>query len=84
MNAQAVVGAGWSFGRSTNSPFTHTAPARTNATRCGALAARHQALGRLDQLERDRHRLAASLPLVTFLRCQAVAKTDSIGFVVSR
>ena len=39
-----------SSGRSTSLPFSKVAPARTSATRCGALTARQRGLSSLDQL----------------------------------
>ena len=80
--ASSVVG---SSGRSTSLPLSNRAPARTSATRWGALTAR----------QRD---CAASIslnamaipaprdpgPLVILLRLRTVEKVDSIGFVVLR
>ena len=65
-------------------PFSKVAPARTRATRCGALMARHLACA--DSMSLNAIAIPAARepgPLVTRCRSRTVAKVDSIGFVGS-
>src|SRR3954464_4153232 len=74
----------WS-GRSTSLPFSKRAPARTRATRCGALTARQRdwaASMSLNAIATPAAREPG--PLVTRCRSRTVAKVDSIGLVVRR
>jgi hypothetical protein len=74
-----------SSGRSTRMPRSNRAPARTSATRWGAITARQRAWADSTSLKTIA-RAAAALPapLVTFVRSRTVANVDSIGFVVRR
>jgi hypothetical protein len=71
--------------RSTSLPFLKTAPARTRATRWGALTARQRAWAASMSLNAMASP-AAFEPgsLVTLVRWRTVAKVDSIGLVVRR
>ena len=61
------------------------APARTRATRCGALTARQRSCADSISLNAIASPAAREPgPLVTFVRCLTVAKVDSIGLVVRR
>ena len=75
-----------SSGRSTSLPFSMVAPARTWATRCGALTARQQAWAGSMSLNALATPAAALEPgpLVTRWRSLTVAKVDSIGLVLRR
>src|SRR6476620_2868997 len=74
-----------SSGRSTSLPFSNFAPARTSATRWGALTARQRDWAASISLWPWRFQLPASPGLlVILLRFRTVAKVDSIGFVVLR
>src|ERR1700684_3841351 len=82
---QAAWGGASSPGRSTSLPLTKTAPARTRATRCGALTARHRSWR--DSISLKPMATAAARepgPLVILVRCLTVANLDSIGLVVHR
>ena len=66
-------------------PFSNLAPARTSATRWGALMARQRAWA--DSMSLNAIAIPAARepgPLVTRWRNLTVAKVDSIGFVVRR
>jgi hypothetical protein len=66
-------------------PLMKVAPARTRATRWGALTARQRSCA--DSISLNAMASPAARepgPLVTLVRCRTVAKADSIGFVVRR
>ena len=66
-------------------PFSKRAPARTSATRWGALTARQRAWAASMSLNAIATPAALEPgPLVTRCRSRTVAKVDSIGFVVRR
>ena len=63
-------------------PPVKVAPARTRATRWGALTARHRSCA--DSISLNAMASPAARdpgPLVTLVRCRTVAKVDSIGLV---
>src|SRR5664280_1120346 len=69
-----------SVGRSTSLPLRKVAPARTRATRCGALTARQRrwaASMSLNAIASPAPREPG--PLVTLVPCRTVAKVDSMG-----
>src|SRR3954463_15065400 len=68
--------------RSTRWPRSKRAPARTRATRGGALTARQRVWAASISLNAIARPAALEPgPLVTLVRCRTVAKVDSIGFV---
>ena len=70
---------GWSSGRSTSLPASKRAPARTRATRWGALTTRQRAWAASMSLNAIASPAAFEPgPLVTLVRCRTVAKVDSI------
>ena len=74
-----------SVGRSTSLPLEKVAPARTRATRCGALTARQRLWAASMSLNAIASPAAREPgPLVTFVRSRTVENVDSIGFVVRR
>src|SRR5262249_22061886 len=79
------LGLGVPPGRSTSLPLTKVAPARTRATRWGALTARQRAWADSMSLKAMASP-AAREPglLVTLVRWRTVAKVDSIGLAVRR
>ncbi len=80
----AAVAASWAA-RSTRWPRSKRAPARTRATRCGALTARQRACAASMSLNAIARPAAFEPgPLVSLVRCRTVAKVDSIGLVVRR
>ena len=72
-------------GRSASFPLMKVAPARTSATRCGALTMRQWSCA--DSISLNAMASPAARdpgPLVILVRCRTVAKVDSIGLVVRR
>ena len=66
-------------------PLMNVAPARTSATRCGALTARQRAWAASMSLNAIASPAAREPgPRVILVRCRTVANVDSIGFVVRR
>src|SRR6266849_8940219 len=66
-------------------PLMKVAPARTKATRCGALTMRQWSWADSMSLKAMAGPAAREPgPLVTLVRCRTVAKVDSIGLVVRR
>ena len=75
----AAVSTGWPSGRSTSLPASKRAPARTSATRWGALTARQRSWAASMSLNAIARPVAREPgPLVTLVRCRTVAKVDSI------
>ena len=71
--------------RSTSTPLSNRAPARTSATRWGTLTARQRSWA--DSMSLNVIARAAErdpTPRVTLVRNRTVEKVDSIGFVVRR
>src|SRR5262249_21765409 len=73
------------LGRSMSLPRSNRAPARTRATRWGALTARQRCWAASMSLKAMARPAAFEPgPLVTLVRRRTVAKVDSIGLVVRR
>src|SRR6266540_5198472 len=74
-----------SSGRSTITPLSNLAPARTSATRCGPLTARQRSWAASRSLKAIARPAALEPgPLVTRVRSRTEAKVDSIGLLVFR
>src|SRR5829696_894068 len=72
-----------SSGRSTITPFSNRAPARTSATRCGPLTARQRPWAASSSLNAIANPAALEPgPLVTRVLARTGAKVDSIGLLV--
>src|SRR4029453_18452676 len=72
-------------GRSTSTPLSNLAPARTSATRCGPLTARQRSWAASSSLKAIASPAALEPgPLVTRVRSRTEAKVDSIGLLVFR